>query len=89
MTEILLGGFIASQMNQVIRKYQHRFTKAKLSLTNLIAFHGKVTCSVDVGRAMDVVCLCFSKAFSRISHSLLVKLLCNSLDRLPVQWLET
>lgn len=50
------------------------------------------------GKAVDVVCLCFSKAFSTVSHSFLVtlcnkcagqlpvQLLCNSLDQLPVQW---
>lgn len=89
MTQTLLGGFIANQMNQVAGKCQHGFTKAKLHLTNLIALYGKVTCWVDVGQAMDIVCLCFSRAFSVISHSLVVKLLGNSLDKLPVQWLGT
>ncbi|KAF4799991.1 hypothetical protein TURU_049768 [Turdus rufiventris] len=32
-----------------------------------------VTCLVDVGKAMDIVCLDFSKAFDTISHSTLLK----------------
>lgn len=84
MQRILLGA--TSQMKHMIRKCQHEFTKAKLCLTNLIAFYSKVACLVDVGQAMDIVCLCFSKVSSVISHRLLVKLLCNSLDKLPGQW---
>ncbi|GAB0179917.1 mitochondrial enolase superfamily member 1 [Grus japonensis] len=47
MEQILLGA-ITSQMKHVIGKSQHRFTKGKSCLTNLIAFYEKVTCLADV-----------------------------------------
>ncbi|GAB0203450.1 mitochondrial enolase superfamily member 1 [Grus japonensis] len=63
LEQILLGA-ITSQMKHVIGKSQHRFTKDKLCLINAITFYNKVTCSVDVGQAVDIVYLDFSKVFS-------------------------
>ncbi|KAK4806870.1 hypothetical protein QYF61_012591 [Mycteria americana] len=62
---------ITSQMKQVIRKSQPGFTKGKSCLTSLITFYNKIMSSVDMGRAVDVVYLDFSKAFNTVSHSLL------------------
>ncbi|GAB0175876.1 mitochondrial enolase superfamily member 1 [Grus japonensis] len=70
MEQILLGA-ITNKMKHVIGKSQHGFTKGKLYLTNLIVFYDKVTCLVDLGRAVDIVYLDFSKAFNMVSHSLL------------------
>ena len=56
-------------------------------MTNLIAFYNKVTCLVDVGQAVNVVYLDFSKAFSAVSHSLLIeKLMYYGLDKWSVWW---
>ncbi|GAB0176432.1 mitochondrial enolase superfamily member 1 [Grus japonensis] len=55
--EWILLGAITSQMKHVIGKSQHGFTKGKSCLTNLITFYDKVTCSVDVGQAVDIVYL--------------------------------
>ncbi|GAB0196661.1 mitochondrial enolase superfamily member 1 [Grus japonensis] len=69
-------------------KSQQGFTKGKLCLTNLIAFYDKVTCSVDVGRAVDIVYLDFSKAFHTVPHSLVLEnLMRYGLDKCSVRWL--
>ncbi|GAB0184114.1 mitochondrial enolase superfamily member 1 [Grus japonensis] len=48
------------QNNQVIRPSQHGFMKGRCCLTNLISFHDKMTCLVEEGKAVDVVCLDFT-----------------------------
>lgn len=53
--ECILLGAVTSQLKHVIENSQHRFTRSKSCLTNLIAFYDKVTCSVDIGQAGDVV----------------------------------
>jgi len=67
MMEQLILEVIIKQVEEknVIRSSQRGFTKGKSCLTNLIAFYDDMTDWVDEGRAMDVVCLDFSKAFER------------------------
>ncbi|GAB0202498.1 mitochondrial enolase superfamily member 1 [Grus japonensis] len=78
------------QDNQVIRPSQHGFMKGRSCLTNLISFYDKVTCSMDEGKAVDVVCLDLSKAFDTISHSVLLeKLAAHDLDRCTLRWVKT
>lgn len=51
-------------------------------LTNLISFYDKMTHLADEGKAVDVVCLDFSKTFDTLSISILLdKLAAHSLDR--------
>ena len=59
-------------MKQVIGKKQNGFTKDKSCQTNLITFYSKITSSVDMGSAVNVVYLVFSKVFDTVSHSLLL-----------------
>ncbi|GAB0179491.1 mitochondrial enolase superfamily member 1 [Grus japonensis] len=61
------------QDNQVTRPSQHGFRKGRSCLTNLISFYDKMTCLGDEGKAVDVVCLDFSKAFGTVSHSIFSK----------------
>jgi len=74
---------------KVIRSSQHRFTKGKSCLTNLVAFYNDMTGWVDEGRAVDVVYLDFSKAFDTVSHNILLgKLRKYGLDEWSVGWIE-
>jgi len=74
---------------KVIRSSQHEFSKGKSCLTNLIACYDGMTHWLDEGRAVDVVCLDFSKAFDTVSHNILLgKLSKCGLDEWSVRWIE-
>ncbi|KAK4830936.1 hypothetical protein QYF61_014309 [Mycteria americana] len=75
--------------NQGIKPSQHGFRKGRSYLTNLISFYDKVTRLVDEGKAVDVVCLDFSKAFDTVSHSILLeKLAARGLDGPTLHWVK-
>ncbi|CAM4559979.1 unnamed protein product [Caretta caretta] len=75
---------------KVIRNNQHGFTKCKSCLTNLIAFCDKITGSVDEGKAVDMLVLDFSKAFDKVSYSILAsKLKKYGLDEWTIRWIES
>ncbi|CAM4512414.1 unnamed protein product [Caretta caretta] len=75
---------------KLIRNSQHGFTKGKSCLSNLIAFYDEITGSVDMGKAVDVIYLDFSKAFDMVSHSILAsKLKKYGLDKWTIRWIES
>lgn len=51
-------------------------------MTNLISFYDQATHLVDEGRAVNVICLDFSKVFDSDSHGILLeKLVAHGLDK--------
>ncbi|GAB0176922.1 mitochondrial enolase superfamily member 1 [Grus japonensis] len=87
MERILLGA-VTSQVKHMIGKSQHGFTKATSCLTNLIIFYDKVTCSLDVEGAVDIVYLDFSNTFDTVPL-IVDKLMCYGLDKWSVWWVGT
>ncbi|KAJ7408519.1 RNA-directed DNA polymerase from mobile element jockey-like [Pitangus sulphuratus] len=63
--------------------------KDRSYLTNLISFYSKVTCSVDEGKAADIIYLDISKVFVTTSHSILLeKLATHGLDGCTLCWVK-
>ena len=75
--------------NQGIRPSQHGFMKGRSCLTNLISFYDQVTHLVEEGKAVDIVCLDFSKALDTVPHSILLEnLAAHGLDGCTLHWIK-
>jgi len=87
MEQILLGAtYRCSKNKKAMGNCQHASIQDKPCLTHLIAFCIEMTGSVHEGRA---ACFDFTKAFNKVSHSVLrAKLVNYSLNRLAVNWVE-
>jgi len=54
-----------------------------------ISFYNQVTHLVDEGKALDVLCLAFSKVFDSVSHSIfLEKLAIHGLGSCTLRWVK-
>lgn len=56
----------------MIVKSHNELTKDKSWQTKLITFYNIITSSIDMGRAVDDVCLDFSKVFDTVSHTIVL-----------------
>lgn len=75
--------------NAVINQSQHGFVTNKSCQTNLNSFYDRITKWVDQGNAVDVVYLDFSKAFDKVSHSILIeKMVKYGVDKRTVRWIQ-
>ena len=90
LEKIVLGVIEKHQKdNAVIDPSQHRFTRGKSCLTNLISFYDKVTHLVDQGKPVNVIFWGFSKALNTVSHSILLdKMPSVQLDKHIPQWVS-
>lgn len=61
------------------------FTKGKSCLASLINFYQEMIGQVDVGKAVDIVYLDFSKAFDSVFHKILIKKLVD----VWVDWVDS
>lgn len=72
--EKIIPGVIEKHLkdNAVISHSQHRFTRGKSCLMNLISFYDGVTHLPEQWKPVDVIVWYFSRALDSVSHSILL-----------------
>lgn len=88
--ETLICPYIQSYFKQFITDHQHGFTKCRSTSSNLAAFMETVIESVDSNTQVDVIYTDFSKAFDKVSHSILIKKLAMyGFGGFVLQWIQS
>ena len=73
-----------------LTEWQHGFIKGRSCMTQLILTHHHWAMALENGCQVDVAFLDFSKAFDRVSHSVLLKKLCSfGVSGSLLQWCES
>ena len=76
--------------NGLISPNQFGFRSGRGTEDQLLGVYGKVCEWVDAGGSVDVIFLDYSKAFDRVSHSLLIeKLYLLGLNEFVIRWIRS
>ncbi|KAJ7407701.1 hypothetical protein BTVI_62225 [Pitangus sulphuratus] len=87
MDKIILGGIEKYlEDNTVISHSQHGSMRGKSCLSNLISFYDKETQVVDQRKPVDAIFLDFSKAFSTVSHRILLEKMSSTQLNKHIMW---
>lgn len=88
--ESIICPYIQDHLRLYISDYQHGFVAMRSTATNLLTFTESVTCALDKNTQFDVIYTDFSKAFDRISHSVLIhKLSAYGVTGTLLEWLKS
>ena len=89
----LLESIIANKKMEkfsLINNSQHRFSKGRSCLTNLLTFYKKIYEAVDNDVKYDIIYLDFSKAFDMVPHDrLLSKVRAHGIDEKVLRWIRS
>lgn len=78
------------KIKPIISFKQHGFTKKRKTATNLVEFTSCVVNVIESGKQLDVIYTDFSKAFDRVSHSVLISKLTElGIFSHAVNWIES
>ncbi|XP_017466462.1 PREDICTED: RNA-directed DNA polymerase from mobile element jockey-like isoform X1 [Rhagoletis zephyria] len=77
-------------VKSIISPYQHGFVAGRSTVSNLAVFSEYCFESFSLGFQVDCIYTDFSKAFDRVSHSILIqKLACIGFHSIFLRWLES
>lgn len=89
--ESLVKDIIQFRFINSISNFQHGFLPGRSTVSNLMVFSNFIFNSIQAGNQVDVIYTDFSKAFDKVSHTLLIEKL-NLIDSeysLPLSWLQS
>ena len=85
--KIYIEDFLSS--TKFVNGTQHRFSKGRSCLSNLLLFQDSVTMMLDEGSSVDIIYLDFQKAFDKVPHGRLLDKIRNAgIANKIVDWSE-